>query len=1530
VGQIRRPVLYISSTFRDLEEHRAALKSALEKADYDVDCMERYPAFDERPLDRCLADVAACDAYILILAHRYGTRPDCRDGRALSITEREYEEAIRRSRTTLAFCVDDSYPWPGDRDAAGSDDAASLQRFRFGVQRDHGVNCFTTPHHLSTLVLAALSSHRSRASLSPFPTIDDLERVRNMALALLTEATHRSRTPSFVAPLRLVPLVEDGGESGPAEIAVSAIIAGLAENQSFLLIGDGGIGKTTLMQSIASACLAAKARRIPLYIDAPVWARSGRTIPEYIASTLSAQRNGVTASEIAKLAEVGQLALLVNGWNEIAADLRTSCLDGLSPLTTGAAAVPALISSRSLHDSPDLPDARSIEVQGLRWPAQRSIVQAELPADSAGRLLGTLSTNNALRLAARNPLILRGLIAQSRQGETIGPIFDVLGAIVREFESDPQRMAALRAGPVHDRHREYLTDLAAHLTDSATTESDKDGVLAVLRGTAIRLEERRILAPGTAPADVLAVLCSQHLLQSTGDVVRFAHQRFQEYFAASPLLADLTGQVTCDSARLARALNAPAWDDAADLAAEKLAASPSSAARVRLVATALRLDLGRACELAGRCGLSSADDATLRARIIALVDRLGVSQDRHIVRLATQYRLLSRFPEFSEQIWSLLENDSQQTRLSTHRLVQEGITLRQLGGPEAALRFSRWPPARRAEFMHEIASNVENYDQVRSLAFEESDTTVRAVTIQALFWNYPASRDPVDAWLAAPKEVQADAQLLSWIEDAIEEASLGAAVRAALQKLVDSELPENVRLRLVAILRDGAASHSEAILRYLQTAEGPTADQRLIELVGSAAPQRLREVAFERALRDTYPPEWVSEVLRGVPSDRNAEEFERSWSSVGPDTTNLPSATGLAALVNRPQAVRVVEGYLDSLRHLPNATKSPTALNWQMWLRRVLCHVSGDDLLEAVVTLGVDASYEDASELLRLLATRMALDGDRLDGAVRWTPRPEAMRRLIATFSGKAEGVRIHQDTIFVLLSAMAGAIRLPEAEGMLLEAFRRQLDGWTQYDEAMRAWRRKPDPHSRPTNPHMANPLQGAAFRFGPGIVPGLVALLDHPQAAHTIPGAIVRALSAPYEGAGPGLHRTVADDIVEGERRRQAGVAFLQPTTLYQAITDAAAKALAQKLTSVLDETIAQKAAEPEFNERQVTYRVQSLAALVALIPSQTIVPPVVRALTSGFIDEYRMLDATRALIRQGLRLSDPNLVAALEGQIERSTSGWRSHNENYVVAGLAQLTFVVEPPASLARSRDHYTSVWEKYSYHGDVARSLARMSSDIAWETLLSITRQSIANGQPSEELLVSLGSMITRDRLAPFLELLRSDCLKSWRPHVSISPDAVVKKIAAAISGDATAQRSLAQLCIFAASFAADALGLTVLAAEGSENSAFMELASAALEAGRLGAPNSPTWQVFYDLFARGSALEREGQRYHTPTAHHRLREAIYDCAAGDGDIANACRRLLAAIEGERIATGRPGDEIRHPRPTAQQPWTDVLYTRDGI
>jgi len=156
----RKPIVYVSSTFDDLKVHRADLKLALEKAQYDVECMEKYPAFDERPLDKCLADVARADVYVLLLANRYGYRPKEGNPDGKSITQLEYEEAGRNpSKPRLVFTIDPDHPWVKKWiDDGLSEDGQALASFRAEVETRHVVNRFTDPKDLASLVQQALSA----------------------------------------------------------------------------------------------------------------------------------------------------------------------------------------------------------------------------------------------------------------------------------------------------------------------------------------------------------------------------------------------------------------------------------------------------------------------------------------------------------------------------------------------------------------------------------------------------------------------------------------------------------------------------------------------------------------------------------------------------------------------------------------------------------------------------------------------------------------------------------------------------------------------------------------------------------------------------------------------------------------------------------------------------------------------------------------------------------------------------------------------------------------------------------------------------------------------------------------------------------------------------------------------------------------------------------------------------------------------------------------------------------------------------
>lgn len=87
--------IYSSSTYEDLKPFRSAVASYLRKLNKQVICMEDYVASDTRPLAKCLQDVATSDAYVGIVAHRYGYIPKKDNPDSLSITELEYRQALK-------------------------------------------------------------------------------------------------------------------------------------------------------------------------------------------------------------------------------------------------------------------------------------------------------------------------------------------------------------------------------------------------------------------------------------------------------------------------------------------------------------------------------------------------------------------------------------------------------------------------------------------------------------------------------------------------------------------------------------------------------------------------------------------------------------------------------------------------------------------------------------------------------------------------------------------------------------------------------------------------------------------------------------------------------------------------------------------------------------------------------------------------------------------------------------------------------------------------------------------------------------------------------------------------------------------------------------------------------------------------------------------------------------------------------------------------------------------------------------------
>jgi hypothetical protein len=165
--------IYLSSTYKDLLQPRQAVAAVLRRMGHQPIGMEEYVAEGIRPLSRCLEDVRKCDAFIGILAWRYGYVPtDAGEATTVfpagttlgetSITEFEYREAVASKKQPLMFLLDPQADWSANSFDAISGDGIKGQRIlalRNEISQNHLVSFFRNPDDLASLVSAAIYRH---------------------------------------------------------------------------------------------------------------------------------------------------------------------------------------------------------------------------------------------------------------------------------------------------------------------------------------------------------------------------------------------------------------------------------------------------------------------------------------------------------------------------------------------------------------------------------------------------------------------------------------------------------------------------------------------------------------------------------------------------------------------------------------------------------------------------------------------------------------------------------------------------------------------------------------------------------------------------------------------------------------------------------------------------------------------------------------------------------------------------------------------------------------------------------------------------------------------------------------------------------------------------------------------------------------------------------------------------------------------------------------------------------------------------
>lgn len=128
---------FVSSTFKDLKGHREHVIRSLREASFFVDPMEDWPADSDEPKKFSQERLHDCDLCLLLVAFRRGYVPD---DETLSITQLEYDAAVKQGIDVIPFLLDEHAAWFREFDEL--DKEPGIRVWREQLEKRHGVKYF--------------------------------------------------------------------------------------------------------------------------------------------------------------------------------------------------------------------------------------------------------------------------------------------------------------------------------------------------------------------------------------------------------------------------------------------------------------------------------------------------------------------------------------------------------------------------------------------------------------------------------------------------------------------------------------------------------------------------------------------------------------------------------------------------------------------------------------------------------------------------------------------------------------------------------------------------------------------------------------------------------------------------------------------------------------------------------------------------------------------------------------------------------------------------------------------------------------------------------------------------------------------------------------------------------------------------------------------------------------------------------------------------------------------------------------------
>jgi Domain of unknown function (DUF4062) len=146
--------IFVSSTFKDLEEERQAVLNAILKLNQFPAGMEIFPAVNDTAWEHIEKVIEVSDYYVLIIGGKYGSI-EAESG--ISYTEKEYDFAISKNIPVLAFTRSDEDSIPVGKAEMKEEIREKLKQFKQKVGARHHWNYWNSIDELKANVATSLA-----------------------------------------------------------------------------------------------------------------------------------------------------------------------------------------------------------------------------------------------------------------------------------------------------------------------------------------------------------------------------------------------------------------------------------------------------------------------------------------------------------------------------------------------------------------------------------------------------------------------------------------------------------------------------------------------------------------------------------------------------------------------------------------------------------------------------------------------------------------------------------------------------------------------------------------------------------------------------------------------------------------------------------------------------------------------------------------------------------------------------------------------------------------------------------------------------------------------------------------------------------------------------------------------------------------------------------------------------------------------------------------------------------------------------